>query len=94
MLTEKFFFVILGPTVVTFRCDELCFVFDSVALFFSYRYPTPSHDFYLQLLLFTKSLFTKFYCKDKIADNKNHIIISFKKTFLFHLKIYKKITNS
>ena len=35
MLTEKFFIVILGPTVVTFRCDELCFVFDSVALFFS-----------------------------------------------------------
>ena len=33
MLTEKFFLVILGPTVVTFRCDELCFVFDSVALF-------------------------------------------------------------
>ena len=33
MLTEKFFLVILGPTDVTFRCDELHFVFDSVALF-------------------------------------------------------------
>ena len=33
MLTEKFFLVILGPTDVTFRCDELYFVFDSVAFF-------------------------------------------------------------
>ena len=33
MLTEKFFLVTLGPTVVIFRCDELCFVVDSVALF-------------------------------------------------------------
>ena len=71
MLTEKFFLVILGPTVVTFRCDELSFVFDSVALFFySYRYSAPSHDFYLQLFLFTILLFTKFYSKDKISDNK------------------------
>ena len=65
MLTEKFFLVILGPTDVTFRCDELHFVFDSVAFFFSYRYPAPSHDFYLQLFLFTILLFTKSYSKNK-----------------------------
>ena len=64
MLTEKFCFVILGPTDVIFRCDELYIVFDSVA-FLIYRYPAPSHDFYLQLFLFTILLFTKFYSKNK-----------------------------
>ena len=57
MLTEKFFFVILGPTDVIFRCDDLNFVFDSVALFSAIG--TLSHDFYLQLFLFTILLFTK-----------------------------------
>ena len=64
MLTEKFFFVTLGPTNVILRSDELYFVFDSVYLFFSHRYPAPSHDFYLQLIFFTILVFTKSYSKN------------------------------
>ena len=70
MLTKNSSLLFLGQPLSLFvRCDELCFVSDSVALFFSYRYPDPSHDFYLQLFLITILLFTKLYSKDKIFDN-------------------------
>ena len=70
MLTEKFFLITLEPTVVTFRCDELCFVFESVALFSTIGTLLRLMLFIYKLFLFTTLLFTEFYSKDKTSDNK------------------------